>query len=344
MTKDSRPAMLLDPAPRSLALMFRPEALTELRSLVRLVPDEAGAPTVAQVESLLPDVEYIMGQTDLDRRRLEKAGRLKAIFNVESNFQPNVDYDYCFQRGIHVLSVSPVFAQSVAEIGLGMALDLARGISRGDRQFRRGEELYGLDGNQGAFTLAGKPMGIIGFGDLGQALYRLLAAFRGRVLVHDPWMPPGMIREVGGDPVDLETLRSESRAVFVTASVTSENEGFLGKPHFDLMANGAIFVLLSRAGVVDFDALTQEALTGRIRVATDVFPEEPLSKAHPIRDADTAVLSAHRAGALTEAFYMMGELVLDDLKLLMKGLPPRRCKRAERETVGRLRSRPVDKS
>ena len=77
-------------------------------------------------------------------------------------------------------------------------------------------------------------------------------------------------------------------------------------------------------------------------MATDVFPEEPVKKDDPIRKEKNILFSAHRAGALTEVFYEMGEIVFEDLLLLSKGLPPKLCRKAELETVKSLRSKPVD--
>ena len=68
---------------------------------------------------------------------------------------------------MHVLNASPAFALPVAEAALGMAIDLARGISAADRAMRAGTEAYGLDSNADAFLLTGSPVGIVGFGDLG---------------------------------------------------------------------------------------------------------------------------------------------------------------------------------
>ena len=73
-----------------------------------------------------------------------------------------------------------------------------------------------------------------------------------------------------------------------------------------------------------------------------VFPEEPVKKNDPIRKEKNILFSAHRAGALTEVFYEMGEIVFEDLQLLSKGLPPRLCRKAELETVKSLRSKPVN--
>ena len=110
------------------------------------------------------------------------------------------------------------------------------------------------------------------------------------------------------------------------------------------MRQGTSFILLSRAGVVDFDALMAAVKSGHIRAASDVFPEEPLPAGHPVRKLQGFILSAHRAGALDAAFKQMGKMVLDDMGLMTRGLPPVACRRAERETVLRMRSKPVSRN
>jgi phosphoglycerate dehydrogenase-like enzyme len=110
-----------------------------------------------------------------------------------------------------------------------------------------------------------------------------------------------------------------------------------------LMQPGAMLLLMSRAAAVDFTALTEAARSGRIRVATDVFPVEPLPTGDPIRAVPNMLFSPHRAGALTFALREIGTRVLEDLDLIARGLPPVSCRRAERETVARMRSKPVEK-
>ena len=90
--------------------------------------------------------------------------------------------------------------------------------------------------------------------------------------------------------------------------------------------------------------MADEAATGRLRIATDVFPEEPVPPDDPIRTVPGILFSAHRAGALTSALTDIGALVLEDLGLIARGLPPVSCRRAERETVMRLQSKPVEMS
>ena len=101
-------------------------------------------------------------------------------------------------------------------------------------------------------------------------------------------------------------------------------------------------LVMSRAAVVDLDALVELAAAGRLRAAIDVWPREPVPADHPARSVEGLLLSPHRTGGMPEAFQAIGGLVVADLELVLRGLPPVACRRAERETVGRLRARPID--
>jgi phosphoglycerate dehydrogenase-like enzyme len=338
-----RPLVISIPQPRSIPLIFSPQDEARLRRDYEVV-DADGPSRMDILAARIAEASFIIGQPPLPQDLLAKATHLKAIFNVETNFLDNMDYDQCFARGIHVLTTGRVFAVPVAEIGLGLALALERNICGADRDFRGGREQWGGDGNATARLISGGNVGFIGFGDLGKALHRLLAGFRPRIRVFDPWLPAGFLEEFGVLPASLDEVLSQSDVIFVVASVTSDNGGFLGAVEFARMKQGTSFILLSRAGVVDFDALMAVVRTGHIRAASDVFPDEPLALDHPVRQLEGFVLSAHRAGALDVAFKQMGKMVLDDLSLLAAGLPPVTCRRAERETVRRMRSKPVSRN
>ena len=338
-----KPVVISAPDPRSLDLIFTPAARAALHAGYDLVEADPGA--IAALDGgILAKARYLVGQPALSRETLGRMAALRAIFNVETNLVDNMPYEVLFERGIHVLTTGAVFAEPVAELGLALALDLARNIVDADLAFRNGQELWGGDGNRQARLMSGSDIGIVGFGDLGKALNRLLAGFRARVRVYDPWLPPSVLVEHGVMPASLEEVLSGSDFVFVVASVTSENEGFLGTESFASMRRGSIFILLSRAGVVDFPALMQAVRSGHILAASDVFPEEPVAGDHPVRSLPGFLRSAHRAGALDVAFKRMGDMVLEDMDLMDRGLPPMRCKRAERETVSRMRSKPVDRN
>jgi phosphoglycerate dehydrogenase-like enzyme len=335
-----RPLVISAPAPRTLELIFRPEALADFRDRYEIVEtDEAGLSKLP--DELLDRVRYIVGQPTVDEATLSRLSSLRCIFNIEGNLVDNMPYSRLFERGIHVVTTQSVFAQPVAELGLGLALSLLRGIVDADIDFRAGREKWGGDGNGAARVLYGADVGLVGYGELGKALHRLLIPFNPRLRVFDPWLPPSLIAEAGAEPAELDVVTRQSDVVFVVAGVTSENQNFLGAETFAAMRKGSVFVLLSRADVVDFDALVSAVLDGQILAASDVFPEEPMPLDHPVRNAVGFLRSAHRAGAMEAAFRQMGDLLLEDMKLLDNGLPPLRCKRAERETVARMRSRPV---
>jgi phosphoglycerate dehydrogenase-like enzyme len=96
--------------------------------------------------------------------------------------------------------------------------------------------------------------------------------------------------------------------------------------------------------VVDFDALLDACEGGHIRAAIDVFPDEPIPADARVRRTPNTLLSAHRAGNVPEVWPLMGEMVTDDIELVLRGLPPQRCARAVRETVSRLRSKPSEQT
>ncbi len=338
----SRQIVLVDPLPRTLDLIMTPAVRRRLEALGELVISEDRPMPDEQIEALLPETILIFGQTTLLRARLERAAKLQAVFNVETNFLPNIDYEYCQERGIWVLTPGAAFAPPVAEAALGMAIDLARGITAADRAFRAGAERYGLAGNDDVFRLAGASVGIIGFGDLGRTLRALLQPFRNVVRVYDPWLPEQVITAQDCQPAPLDELLSQSRVIFMLASVTSENQAMLAAREFALMPRGAAFLLLSRAAVVDFPAMLAAVQAGHIKAAVDVFPEEPVAADDPLRSLPGLLLSAHRTGGTRDAFFEIGALAVADAELILRGLPPQLCRRADAATSRRLRSKPVE--
>jgi len=342
MNPTSRPLILLDPYPRPTDLIFDAATRARLEQLGNVVWHDGSPADDSHIDRYLPEAVALIGQSALPKERLDRAPKLKAVFNVESNFLPNVDYLECHRRGIPVLSTAPVFAKPVAEMALGMALASSRRIHEADAAIRAGKEsLYGEADNHDSFLLTGKTISLVGFGNLGRALLPLVNAFGGDVLVHDPWIHPAVLREAGVTPAPLDECFRRSSVVFLLAATTTENAGKIDRSFFNQMPSGGIVVLVSRAGIVNFDDLLEAAASGRIRVAIDVWPDEPIPAGHRARSTPNTLLQAHRAGNIPEIWPWMGQMVVDDLEQVLKGLPPQRCQQARWETVARLRSKPV---
>jgi phosphoglycerate dehydrogenase-like enzyme len=331
--------ILLDPHPRRVERIFDEPTQRRLERLGRVLWHSGSPAPADHIDRYLPDAIAVIGQTPLDKARLDRAPKLRAVFNVESNFLPNIDYAECHRRRIPVLSTAPVYAQPVAEMVLAMAISLARRMHEADAAVRVGKEFKG--DNHDSFLLHRKPLALVGFGNLGRALLPLLRPFTREILIHDPWIHPSVLRELDVIPASLDECFTRARVVFLLAANTSENTGRIGARHFRSMQKGSVVILASRAAIVNFSELLDAAESGHIRAGIDVWPEEPIPPHERGRKVPNTLLAAHRAGSVPEIQTRIGELVVDDLENILAGLAPQRCQRAVLETVTKLRSIPV---
>ena len=329
--------VILDPAFRKLDEIFEPADLERLYGLTDVIwgSDEPMPPEAfAQVKQ-----EAFAIVTGRWRHgAVAEMPKLRAILEVGGRHpSPQVlDYQTCFARGIRVLSCAPAFGPMVAEMALGMAIAAGRQIVNNHVLFTQGAEKWLHAGNVGTFTLYGQTVGFIGFGGLARCLKPLLAPFGCRILAYDPWLPQTYLASQGVTPVDLNTLLENSKTIFVLAIPSTENKALLDRERLAHIQPDAVFVLISRSHVVDFEALTEMVTAGRFRAAIDVFPQEPLPLDHPIRQAPNVILSAHLAGSVPKELRTIGRMVVNDIEALLAGLPPLDMQVAQPEIVYRL--------
>ena len=330
--------VILDPHFRRMANILTPEDLGRLRAVADVIWAKDDPMPEEEIELVRQDVvAVITGHWRYgDVARFPK---LAAVLEVSGGFPSpqSLDYETCFSRGVRVLSCAPAFGPAVAEMGLGLALACTRQIAWTDAAFRTGDPNWShrefVTEIGDTFTLYGKQVGFIGFGGLARCLKPLLDPFGCPIQVYDPWLTDAYLRRQGVTPVSLEALLSTSRVIFVLAVPTASNKALLDREKLSMIRPDAVFVLLSRSHVVDFDALTDLLLAGRFRAGIDVFPEEPLPGDHPIRQAKHAVLSSHRAGAIGEGLLNIGRIVADDIEAICKGLIPQAMQLAQREFI-----------
>lgn len=333
--------VLLDPSFRRTETIFTDDDLRRVHAVADVVWGKDEPIPDDQLAAVADDLEIIVTAA-WRHGHPSRFPKLRAILEVGGHLPPadDLDYGYCFSHGIRVLGSAPAFGPAVAEMGLGLALASTRQIAWTDRAFRTGEPnwshtSFGTEIGD-TFTLYGKRVGMIGFGGLAQSLRPLLAPFGCSIQAYDPWLTDTFLRRQGVEPVDLDTVLATSRVIFVLATPSASNRALLTAEKLDLISDDAVLVLLSRAHVVDFDALTERLSAGRFRAAIDVFPEEPIAQDHPIRRTQHAVLSSHRAGAISEGLHNVGRLVADDLEALCTGRAPHVMQVAQPEFV-RLR-------
>ncbi len=276
---DPRPVVILRPAPQRVERIFTPAALERLHRDYEVVDLEDVADGASRSTPRCPGRSRSSASRTCRPTRLDRAPDLRAVMNVEGNFFPNVDYEACFRNGVHVLGCGPAYAQAVAEYALGLAIDLARGISREDRAFRAGRERYVAGGQRGRDPAARtRRIGLVGYGNLGRALHRLLRPVRR----HDPGLrpvAPGRRRCARPGSSRRRSRRSSRRATSCSCWPRSPPRASAcsAPPSSTCCRAGARLVLVSRAAVVDLDALLDRVAAGRLLAAIDVWPEEPVA-------------------------------------------------------------------
>jgi phosphoglycerate dehydrogenase-like enzyme len=336
-----KPKIILDPSFRRMENIFSAEDLNRLHTSADVIWGKDEPMPEAEIEKVRDDIVAIICGS-WRHGEVSRFPKLRAIMEVGGGFPSpkSLDYAACFSRSIRVLSCAPAFGPAVAEMGLGLALACARQIAWTDQAFRKDDPNWSHNSFEtelgNPFTLYGKQVGFIGFGGLARALKPLIEPFGCPIQVFDPWLTDAYLHGQKVTPVDLDTLLSTSKIIFVLAVPSAYNQALLNREKLNLIRPGAAIILLSRSHVVDFNALTELLLAGRFLAGIDVFPQEPLPKDHPIRKATHAVLSSHRAGANHEAIQNIGRIVADDIEAICSGRIPQAMQQAQPEFI-RLR-------
>ena len=330
--------VILDPHSRRMANLFTTEDIARLRDTVEVCWARDEPMPESEIEKVREEIVAVI----TGRWRYGDISRfpnIRAVLEVSGGFPSSevLDYEVCFSGNIRVLSCAPAFGPAVAEMGLALALACCRQVAWTDAAFREGAPNWSHTSFEteigSPFTLYGKQVGFIGFGGLARSLKPLLEPFKCPIQVYDPWLTDSYLQTQGVTPVDLDTLLTTSRVIFVMAIPTTSNQALLDRERLSLIQPEAVFLLLSRAHVVDFEALTELLQQGRFRAGIDVFPEEPLPADHSIRKVKYAVLSSHRAGAIGEALLNIGRLVANDIEAICNGLVPQEMQVAQPEFI-----------
>lgn len=325
----SKPVVILDPHWRQMSELFSDHDLNRLKAAFDVIwgRDEA-MPADAFKASWSGAFAYVSATPNVTADGLKGAPDLKAVVEVSGHFPETIDYQACADRGVHVLSCAPGFQRSVAEMAVAMLLAGGRGLVAEHEAFRTGDEHW-LDDNVGSdFTAFSAKIGFVGFGAIARETARLLAPFAPQFTAYDPWLPEDVAATAGVSLATLDEVMAGSQAVIVAAAPSRENEGLVSRDMIAKMPKGAMLIVISRAHLVDFDAVLDAADAGLIRAAVDVFPTEPLAPDHRARKIRNIILSPHRAAAVERGRHLIGEMLVDDLIAINAGQAPSRLHQA----------------
>lgn len=296
-----------------------PEVLEPLCGLAEIVVGPSGGSIMprAEVLDLAPSLDGIINQAELrvDAELLERAPRLKIVANVARGFD-NFDLERMSQRGVWATNAGDVFSESTADATLALMLAVTRRIAEADRFVRRGQWQGFQPGLWDGMLLAGKTLGIVGYGSIGQAVRRRAEAFGMRVIFHR--------RTTTGDPAQksLDEVVAESDILSLHCALTPETRGLVDGERLRHMKPGAVLVNMARGPVVCEDALVAALTAGHLAGAgLDVFEREPA--VHPrLLEMEQVVLTPHLGGGTRESRAAARRICAANVAAALRGQTP----------------------
>ncbi|WP_027014518.1 phosphoglycerate dehydrogenase [Comamonas composti] len=273
-----------------------------------------GALDGEELKRKIADVHFvgIRSRTQLTAEVFAAANKLVAVgcFCIGTN---QVDLEAARERGIAVFNAPYSNTRSVAELVLGEAILLLRGIPARNAAAHRGGWLKSADNS---FEIRGKTLGIVGYGSIGTQLSVLAESLGMHVLFHDvvTKLPLGNARQAAS----LEELLAASDIVTLHVPELPSTQWMVGAAEIAAMKPGSILINASRGTVVEIDPLAEAIKAGKLLgAAVDVFPTEPKSNkdefVSPLRGLDNVILTPHIGGSTMEAQANIGLEVAEKL-------------------------------
>lgn len=252
----------------------------------------------------------VRNRTQVDEELLDAAPHLQLVARLGVGLD-NIDVPACAERGVAVETAKGANAVAVAEWVMGSLLVLLRGAFGATNRVIAGEwprrELVGRE-------LAGRSLGLIGFGSIARMVATRAHAFDMRVAAYDPYIPATDPAWEGVARLDLDVLLSSSDAVSVHVPLVPQTQGLISSERIATMRPGAILINSSRGEVLDEDAVIDALRSGHLGgVALDVFAEEPVTAAAGARfeDLPGVLLSPHVAGITVESQRRVAAIIAD---------------------------------
>lgn len=264
------------------------------------------------------DADIIMiGNNPYPADAIENAENLKLI-NVAFTGVDHVAMDKAKEKGVEVCNAAGYSDQAVAELAVGLTLDLFRQVTKGDSDIRK-EDFPGATMGR---EIMDKKVGIIGTGNIGMRTAKLFQAFGADIIAHSRTEREDA-KEIGIKYVELDELLSSSDIISVHLPLNDHTRGFLDKEKLEKTNENAVLINCARGPIIDNASLSDLLNQGKILgAAIDVFDmEPPLPMDYPLLNAKNAVLTPHVAYLTEESMVRRAKIAFENTIAYLKGNP-----------------------
>lgn len=225
-----------------------------------------------------------------------------------------IDAQAAKARNVAIRAAAGANADAVAEHAWALILACAKNVVGLDARMRAG---HWDKATHKSLELAGKTLGLVGLGAIGQRVATIALAMRMKVIAFDPFVkaPPA-----GVEMASLDDVFARSQVLSLHCPLTDENRNLVNRARLASMPDGAILVNTGRGGLIDEDALREALASGKLRAAgLDTFATEPLSGEHAWRNVERTVLSPHIGGVSEDAYVNMGVGAARNILAVLEG-------------------------
>lgn len=246
-------------------------------------------------------VVLVRSKTKCDREYIGKGPNLKLILRGGVGTD-NIDKACCAERGIKVHNTPKAPSIAVAELAFAMMLAVPNHLIQAHESMRAGQW---LKKELKRTELHGKTLGLVGLGNIAQAVAVRAKAFGMKVIAFDKYVPSSPLAELKGS---LEELAAEADYISLHLPLTDETRGMIGKDVIARMKDGVVIVNTGRGLTVDTDALTAALASGKVGAyATDVYPSDPPAADYPLLKAPNVLLCPHLGASSKENLLRIGD-------------------------------------
>ena len=277
-----------------------------------------------EVVALTGDAEILVTHlAPLSDGILDRLPNLKFVA-VSRGGPVNIDMKAARQRGVLVVNTPGRNASAVAEFTIGAILAETRNITRGHDALRGGQwrgDLYRAD--LAGEELSEMTVGLIGYGEVGRRVVKLLKAFGCRILVSDPYVQLSAddLRD-GVVQTSLDRVLSESDVVSLHPRVTPETTRMINRDTLAQMKKGAYFINTARGPLLDYTALLEALTSNHLRGAMlETFDVEPVPADSPFLKLPNVTLTPHIAGASVKTVRYAAGLAAEEVRRYLAGEP-----------------------